>query len=617
MQKKSSATHSFLAVFLLSSAGLGAAPFAYITISTGVAVVDLGTNIVVATLPFPSAQEVFMAPGTRRLSVLSLNGVGLIGTATNGFLASATMSGLGNSLSQLKRTLAFSPEGCLAYVAARSNDSVSVLDAEGKAARSSIATGRQPVAVGVSPDGSRLYVLNGSSETLSVFDALTGEVIAAVRVGSDPEDLVVHPNGKTAYVANVGSGSISVIDLATNTVIASPPARVFGGASLTLSPDGSRLYAATIGSVLSGSITVISSATNAVIGSISGSFSVLSTPAVVFSTDGRRAYATENGSIAPVGVLVIDVATNSIAGRVAVNGPRRIALDPDGRRGYVTSSAGLTMFDTGTLTVVTRINVGSEPSSIVVADPPPVPAFSIAGITNTAGFQGGVALAPGEIVSLFGTNLGPAAVISSSSAPFATTLCGTSVSLNGLKAPLFFVSAGQLAFQLPYEVPYPPLLVTVSTNDAVSASVNAMLAQSSPGLFTLADGTTAIAQDFGPDGKSFFLVDRTSPNRFAAPGDYLVFYLSGLGSTSPITRTNEVVSGTPPLPKLNNEPVVTIGGTVVPTLYAGLTPGYVGLYQINLQLPAGVTLGAAVPVVVRAGGQSSKPATIPIGTGTR
>lgn len=78
-----------------------------------------------------------------------------------------------------------------------------------------------------------------------------------------------------------------------------------------------------------------------------------------------------------------------------------------------------------------------------------------------------------------------------------------------------------LAFQAPYELSVGAQPIVVSTNDAVSAQVSGNLAPSSPGLFTLTDGKTAVAQDFGPDGRSFFVLDPNNPNTFAAPGDFL------------------------------------------------------------------------------------------------
>ena len=99
------------------------------------------------------------------------------------------------------------------------------------------------------------------------------------------------------------------------------------------------------------------------------------------------------------------------------------------------------------------------------------------------------------------------------------------------------------------------------------------------------------------------------------PGDFLVFYLSGLGQTIPATLINTPAEV--PLPDLMQPPTISIGGKELPVLYGGLTPGFIGLYQINVQLPEDVMVGDAVPVVVSAGGQSSQTAAIPIRSGSQ
>ena len=91
-----------------------------------------------------------------------------------------------------------------------------------------------------------------------------------------------------------------------------------------------------------------------------------------------------------------------------------------------------------------------------------------------------------------------------------------------------------------------------------------------------------------------------------------MFYLSGLGQTDPETATNTALAVGAPLPELLVQPTMTIGGGDVPILYAGLTPGLVGLYQINVQLPDEVMTGDAVPVVVTSAGRSSNQTSIPI-----
>ena len=192
-----------------------------------------------------------------------------------------------------------------------------------------------------------------------------------------------------------------------------------------------------------------------------------------------------------------------------------------------------------------------------------------------------------------------------------TSICGTTVTVGGIRAPLFFVSATQLAFQVPYEANLFSASIVVATNDAISLPVNTHGASTSPGIFTLSDGRTAATQDFGPDGRAFFVLDPNNTNAYASPGDYLVIYGSGFGQTDPPIQTNQR-GGSATLHRVIEPPTVTIAGQPVAVQFAGLSPGFVGLYQINLQLPADVARGREVPVVVVSAGRASNTAYIPI-----
>ena len=105
-----------------------------------------------------------------------------------------------------------------------------------------------------------------------------------------------------------------------------------------------------------------------------------------------------------------------------------------------------------------------------------------------------------------------------------------------------------------------------------------------------------------PDGTP---VDSKKP---AGAGDILVVYANGLGPVSPSVATGAQAPS--PAATTTSSPTVTIGGVNAEVQFSGLTPGLVGLYQINVKIPAGVTTGAATPVVVQIGGQSAPPKPI-------
>src|SRR5207249_4052417 len=120
----------------------------------------------------------------------------------------------------------------------------------------------------------------------------------------------------------------------------------------------------------------------------------------------------------------------------------------------------------------------------------------------------------------------------------------------------------------------------------------------SPGIFQV-NGTSQGAI-LTPN---YQLIDATHQ---AQAGDVIVIFSTGLGMTNP-----PVPSGVPSTAAQVTIPVtVTIGGVNAPVQYAGLSPGFVGLYQVNAVVPAGVTAGTAVPVVLTQGGVTSNQATI-------
>jgi uncharacterized protein (TIGR03437 family) len=212
----------------------------------------------------------------------------------------------------------------------------------------------------------------------------------------------------------------------------------------------------------------------------------------------------------------------------------------------------------------------------------------------------GAALAPGTIVAIYGQDL--AALTSQPTIiPLPTTVNGTSVIIGGMPAPLYYVSAAQINAQIPFELqPGQQYQVIVSANGALTTPDSIQLSAATPGLAAFSDGTL-IAQH--SDGS---LVSATSP---AQAGEYLVAYLAGMGGTTVPVASGAGSPGSP-LAQPAETPVLTIDGNAYPILFAGLTPGLVGLYQMNFQAPAGLPAGD-VTVVVSQNGQSSNQTFLP------
>ena len=213
------------------------------------------------------------------------------------------------------------------------------------------------------------------------------------------------------------------------------------------------------------------------------------------------------------------------------------------------------------------------------------------GILHNLYPQIGGALAPGTIVQIYGTGLAASTAVADG-VPLPTTVQGTSVLVGGLSAPLFYVSDSQINAQIPFGLvaghEYP---VIVAAGNSYTVPQPIQLAPLAPGVARLNDGSV-IAQH-----GDFSLVRADSP---AKPGEYLVVYLAGMGLTD-----TTVVAGTPspsnPLANVSAEPTVTVNNEPTNVLFAGLTPGLVGLYQINFQVPADAPSGSLAIQITQQG----------------
>ena len=228
---------------------------------------------------------------------------------------------------------------------------------------------------------------------------------------------------------------------------------------------------------------------------------------------------------------------------------------------------------------------------------------TITSILSGASFQTG-AVAPGELVSIFGTNIGPATAVGltlNSNGMVTTTLGNVSVTFNGTPAPLTYVSANQINAVVPYEVGgVVSATVVVTTNGVASAPVQVNVANSAPSIFTLTQngsGQGAIVNQTGS------INGASNP---AAKGSVVAIYATGGGALNPTALTGSVTSTTGSSLPLTSAPVtVTIGGVPAQVQYSGAAPGIVsGVLQINVTVPSGVASSNQL-VVVSVGGVSS------------
>jgi len=240
-----------------------------------------------------------------------------------------------------------------------------------------------------------------------------------------------------------------------------------------------------------------------------------------------------------------------------------------------------------------------------------VPAVGVGGVVNGASFAPGADIAPGSIVSVFGSNLATSDGNLNGGFPLPTTLAGIKLTIGGIDAPLFYSGTGQVNAQMPFEIPpgWQTQVVARATGsgteiDAVPEVVTVGAAR--PGIF-MAGEPNAPTQGaiLNPANQ---VVDAAHPS---SVGGTIVIFATGLGQATPALATGQAAGGG----AANSAVSVSIGGVLAPAAnvqYAGPAPGYVGLYQVNVVIPAGVQSGNTVPVLLTQNGVNSNTVTIAV-----
>lgn len=246
--------------------------------------------------------------------------------------------------------------------------------------------------------------------------------------------------------------------------------------------------------------------------------------------------------------------------------------------------------------------------------PTPAPAINPGGVVNSASFAG-TAVAPGSIASVFGTSLAAATALAGA-LPLPTTLGGATLRFNDtLPVPKFFASPTQMNIQVPWELAgQTEALLTDTVGGATSTAQRVRLATFAPGIFTTTQtgsgqGAILIAATLEVAAPAGSIPGYSG--RPARRGEFILIFCTGLGPV-----TNQPATGAPapsdPLAATLTVPNVTVGGVSATVSFSGLAPGFVGLYQVNVQVPTNAPADTAVPVILRIGGVTSNTATMAI-----
>ena len=259
--------------------------------------------------------------------------------------------------------------------------------------------------------------------------------------------------------------------------------------------------------------------------------------------------------------------------------PRSIAVSPNGT---------VYICDTG--------------NSVIRSLVPTFPTISTNGVTNAASFA--TRISPGALASVFGTGFGASTYLADDGRPWVTTANSVTVKVNNVAAPLYFISPGQINFQVPWATPTGGTVnVSVLVSGGSSNTASVAVGTAAPGLFYNSTNGAAIVQNT-PD---YSLNTAANP---APAGSTIIAYLTGSGPVSPpatdgtLTRSDQLTSATSVVS-------AKIGSATATVSFAGLTPGFIGLAQMNIVVPSTLTPGV-YPLTVTIDGQTSNSATIAV-----
>jgi uncharacterized protein (TIGR03437 family) len=545
------------------------------------------------------------------------------------------------------------------YIANSALNRVEVFDMRSQRVTASVKVGQLPRSLALSPDGLTLYVANTGGESISIVDLDTLQVVGRVRfpalpfnattalatpslitstqrgplvmmsngtiwrvVGDEavprqfntavlapnaqgqqilaaPRTMASTPNGEYALVL-AGNGFAYLYDAMLDDFIQSRQV-VTGNITgyygpVSAGPRGQ--YYLVNGIVLNSSLTPVATSgavpggtANRPVAAVTGfgnsQFARFTQPVIA----NANAVVTDNGSVEIVDANTGQVLRSAPAlerplstavgnQRANING-RTMAIDPTGTTAFVLTTTGVS---------VVPLNV-----------PPPTqrPVVSSGGVVNLASYT--PTIAQGGLISIFGRNLGAQQVFSH--LPLPTTLGNSCVTLNNRPLPLLLMSDGQINAQVPYDLApgtY-PLIVRALDRKTASVQTNVRVTKYAPAVFV--DTQSMLPAILHPDGRP---VSKENPARRDRT---LTLYAAGLGPPKGSTIASGAASPASPLAVTDPVEVFfgdpTINGTEMIVEWSGFTPGYVGLYQINLRVPGARWRGENLPVYLRIGGVTS------------
>jgi adhesin/invasin len=441
-----------------------------------------------------------------------------------------------------------------------------------------------------------LAIIQPSGGSLRVDTTLTQFVQA---FGGTP------PPPRTVTIISISGSEIPWTATSSTAWLTVSPLSGTTPAQITLSVNGAGLAPGQYGGLVTVSDTNGNQQNVVVTFTITGSSALIAQPShldfvsVVDSNSKPRAappktiQLTSANSLIPISYRIVEqvqtpaggnwLSVSPVAG--VTPGSATVAVDPTGMQpgifsGFVTFTPDDTSISPVSVPVTLVVGCGASGCPA----PPPVGVT----VTNAASFQRGGS--PSAAQTIFGSYLA-ATTQTATTYPLPTTLAGSSVLVNGIAAPLFYVSPSQINFQMPSATAPGSAQIAVMSGARLSAPLTPLITRVQPGMYVLENlRAKALNQD----------LTTHTPQTPIPAGAYVVLYVTGMGPTAPPVADGQPAPANPPA-ILNGNVQATVGGRPAYVAFAGLAPGYVALIQVNIQIPTGLTPGDQ-PVFVTVNG---------------
>ena len=486
-------------------------------------------------------------------------------------------------------------------------------------------TYNSPTGMATTYDGRYLLVGHDGSQTVAVYDLDTLQAMPYINVeaGGGNEAHSIAVSAKAILAASVdylGKGHVIQIDLASRRAIQLPTLGVFSNDNISTktvavaSPNGSSiLFASADGTTMlydanAGTFTNARKDFKALSGAYAASnFGNFVVGSNLLNSSLVPAFALDSSANVPSGFVFVDQAGFRSSSTGAAN--PGVIQRVDTSRGKNSVLPQVRMVEAP---LSTNPTTGFTRSMAVLYSRTAIVNLSISGITVLPWeYDASVAppklnrivnsadqtprVAPGSLVSVFGTDLSPVN-IATSQIPLPTALGDSCLTINGLPVPIYFVSPTQINAQLPYQATG-LVKMKLLTPGGVSDDLNLTIQPQAPGVFYApVDGTSDTVPQLVRKENLTLVTDSNPIHK----GDTLTIYLDGMGQTLPIVDAGAPAPSDPIAVPLV-APTVKLGNTALTVRSYGLTPGQIGVYQIEVFVPNNVSPGLNMPLQINQG----------------